>query len=383
MKFPTLAASLWASACLAIMTAPSAHADDLDSKIEASFAPMVAQYQIPGLVIGVTRNGVHHFYSTGLASRADKRPATPDTLFELGSMSKIFTVTLAALAVERGKITLNDTVAHHLCDDHCVIGSDLTLLDLATHHSGGLPLQVPENISNIGDLTRWLQSWHPPMPGARSYSNISIGLLGFISAKSLGLPYAQAVETILFPAFGLTHSWINVPERDMGAYAYGYDRETNAPIRVHPGVLADEAYGVKSTPRDMLKMLDVELGVGHPSEELRQAVELTQMGRYRTAFFTQDMIWETYPWPTPLKPMLLGNGYDFIMKPHPMTPIAAGRIENGPVIFNKTGSTNGFGGYIAMVPSEKIGVVMLANKNTPNEARVEATYKLIKALLAK
>nr|WP_198024362.1 serine hydrolase [Asaia astilbis] len=186
MKFPTLAASLWASACLAIMTAPSAHADDLDSKIEASFAPMVAQYQIPGLVIGVTRNGVHHFYSTGLASRADKRPATPDTLFELGSMSKIFTVTLAALAVERGKITLNDTVAHHLCDDHCVIGSDLTLLDLATHHSGGLPLQVPENISNIGDLTRWLQSWHPPMP-ARAATPISVSASSGSSRPNLSV----------------------------------------------------------------------------------------------------------------------------------------------------------------------------------------------------
>lgn len=52
------------------------------------------------------------------------------------------------------------------------------------------------------------------------------------------------------------------------------------------------------------------------------------------------------------------------------------------MILNKTGATNGFGGYIAMLPSEDIGVVVLANKNYPNEARVKATYSLIQALLA-
>jgi beta-lactamase class C len=52
------------------------------------------------------------------------------------------------------------------------------------------------------------------------------------------------------------------------------------------------------------------------------------------------------------------------------------------VILNKTGSTNGFGGYIAIVPSEDLGVVVLANRNYPNEARVRATYDLITHILA-
>lgn len=141
--------------CGLALTAP-ARADDVENKIKAAFAPLVSRYDVPGLVVGVTQNGVHHFYAVGLASRADHRPVTPDTLFELGSMSKIFNVTLAALAVERGKMRLSDTVAHHLCDDHCRIGHDLTLLDLATHHSGGLPLQVPDTITDVKELTKWL-----------------------------------------------------------------------------------------------------------------------------------------------------------------------------------------------------------------------------------
>lgn len=54
-----------------------------EAEAEAAFAPVIKQYKIPGVVVGVTRNGKHSFYATGLASRADNRPATPDTLFEL------------------------------------------------------------------------------------------------------------------------------------------------------------------------------------------------------------------------------------------------------------------------------------------------------------
>jgi beta-lactamase class C len=357
-----------------------ASAEGFDAKAHASFEPVVREYDIPGLVVGVTWNGIHEFYAVGLASRADKRPATPDTLFELGSMGKIFTVTLAALAEERGKLNLSDTLAHHVCDDACSIGDKLTLMDLATHHSGGLPLQVPDNVSTVDGLVTWLQDWRPAQPGTRSYSNVSIGMLGYITGKAMGTSYKQAVQDVLLPAFGLHHTWVDVPKSDMDQYAFGYDRKTNAPIRVRPGVLDAEAYGVKSSVRDMLNFLDVQLGHGTASDELRKAVERTHQGQYRTAFFTQDMIWEQYPWPTGLQTITSGNGYDFIMKSQPVERIGPPLPAQKNVILNKTGSTNGFGGYIAMVPSENIGVVVLANKNYPNEARVKATYSLIKAL---
>lgn len=357
-------------------------ADEFAEKARASFEPLVKEYDIPGLVVGVTRNGKHEFYAIGLASRADNRPVTPDTLFELGSISKIFTVTLAALAEERGRLDLGDTVAHHVCADACSIGDELTLMDLATHHSGGLPLQVPDGVSNVDGLVRWLEDWRPPRPGTRSYSNISIGMLGYIAGKAMGSDYEQTVRNVLFPAFGLHHTWIDVPESDMSRYAFGYDRKTNAPIRVSPGVLDKEAYGVKSNARDMLTVIDVELGQGKAPDELRKAVERTHEGQYRTAFFTQDMIWEQYSWPTDLRTMTSGNGYDFIMKPQPVEKISPSLPPQKNVILNKTGSTNGFGAYIAMVPSEGIGVVVLANKNYPNDARVKATYSLIRALLA-
>lgn len=346
----------------------------------AAFENAIRTYDIPGLIVGMTRNGEHSFYHTGLASREDQRPVTPDTLFELGSISKIFNVTLAALAEKRGRISLNASVGAYLPSLQGSPAGELTLMDLATHHSGGLPLQVPNDVEDVGQLLDWLGDWHPPEPGARSYSNISIGLLGHITSVVMGMSYADALQTDLFPALGLTNTWVDVPADAADSYAFGYDRKTNAPIRVTPGVLDDEAYGVKSSARDMLALLDVELGNVDVSTEMRDAVVRTQDGLFRTRLFTQGMIWESYLWPVDPDDMVEGNGNDFILNPQPMGDVNEARDQT--VILNKTGATNGFGGYIAMVPSEDLGIVVLANRNYPNEARVRATYDLITRVLA-
>lgn len=346
----------------------------------ASFEKAIADYDIPGLIVGVTRNGQHQFYHTGLASREEQQPVTPDTLFELGSISKIFNVTLAALADERGQISLDAPVSTYLAPLQGTPAGALTLMDLATHHSGGLPLQVPSEAENVDQLVEWLEDWQPSEPGARSYSNISIGLLGHITSNAMGMSYTDALQKDLLPALGLTNTWIDVSQDAAGSYAFGYDRKTNAPIRVTPGVLDDEAYGVKSSARDMLRLLDIELANAEVSAEIQDAVSRTQTGQFQTRLFTQAMIWEVYPWPVDQERLVDGNGYDFILKPQPMREVA--EISDVDVILNKTGSTNGFGGYIAMVPSKDLGIVVLANRNYPNEARVRATHDLITRILA-
>jgi beta-lactamase class C len=349
----------------------------------AAFVQVIEDYKIPGLVVGVTHNGMHRFYATGLASRTDKRPVNADTLFELGSISKVFNVTLAALAEQRGQLSLDDKAARFLCADSCSIGQDMTLMDLATHYSGGLPLQVPDQLADTGQLVDWLKEWTPPQPGTRSYSNISIGLLGHITAKAMGMSYTQAVQNVLLPGLGLTDTWIDVPPEEMDRYAFGYDRQTDQPIRVAPGVLDAEAYGIKSTAGDMLKLLDVELGLGKVHPQLAAAVRRTQEGQLRAARFTQDMIWEQYAWPSDIKAVTSANSYDYILNPQKADKIMPALPPRKDVILTKTGSTNGFGAYVAMLPGENLGVVVLANRNYPNEARITATDALIKTLLSK
>lgn len=347
-----------------------------------NFAPVIAEYDIPGLVVGITFRGQQHFYATGLAAREGEVAASPETIFELGSISKIFNATLAALAEQQGEIDLEAPVSDSLPDLKGSAFDGIRLVDLATHVTGGLPLQVPSGVQDVPALIDWLAHWQPPQPGTRSYSNVSIGLLGRITADAMGMPYAQAAEDILFPAMGLTSTFVKVPDTAISRYAYGYDRKTDAPIRVNPGVLADEAYGVKSTARDMVRLLDLELGRGDADPALVAALERTREGHAETAFYTQDMIWEQYSWPADKTAMEAGNGYDFILSPQPATTIAPPLPPQQDVILNKTGATNGFGGYVTLLPGQDLGIVVLANRNYPNEARVRATYNLIEDLLA-
>ncbi|KAG1479609.1 hypothetical protein G6F53_014244 [Rhizopus delemar] len=83
-------------------------------------------------------------------------------------------------------------------------------------------------------------------------------MLGVVAAKSLGEPFANAMEKTLFPKLGLSHTYIDVPAAALGDYAQGYNKQ-DAPVRVNPGVLAAEAYGVKTSARALLRFVEANL----------------------------------------------------------------------------------------------------------------------------
>ncbi len=98
---------------------------------------------------------------------------------------------------------------------------------------------------------------------------------------------------------------------------------------------------------------------------------------------TQDLIWEQYPRPVSLDTLVAGNGYGMILEPHTVKPVAPSSdaaARPAKVWINKTGSTNGFGGYVVMLPDRQVGLVMLANRNYPNAARVKTAYRILAGL---
>jgi len=130
----------------------------------------------------------------------------------------------------------------------------------------------------------------------------------------------------------------------------------------------------------MVRFLDAHLGNLVLDHEIAAALARKRVSAFDTAHYAQAMIWEGYPWPVDASALAAGNAPDMALKPRPITHRAA-KILEGAVYLNKTGSTNGFGSYIAMTPSERIGVVVLANRNIPNRARAETTLKLISQIL--
>lgn len=354
-------------------------------RIDAAAAALMREHGVPGLAIAITRNGQHEFLTYGVASRQTQAPVSPDTLFEVGSISKTYTATLATYAQGLGKLSLTDSPARFV---PALQGSEfakLNLIHLGTHTGGGFPLQVPDAVQDDAQLMAYLKAWTPQYPAGtqRTYANPSIGMLGVVAAKSLGQPFAQVMQQTLFPKLGLSDTYINVPAAKMADYAQGYNKQ-DAPVRVNPGVLADEAYGVKTSARDLIRFVDVNLGRAGDGEidaAVQRAALQTHTGYYRVGGMTQDLAWEQLPYPVSLAALQAANAGTMNSQSHPAVALMPPLAPRDDVWINKTGSTNGFGGYVAFVPARGVGVVILANKNYPNEARVRLAYLILEALV--
>lgn len=342
--------------------------------------PLMAHYQIPGMAVAVSVNGEAHYWHYGVASKATRTPVDENTLFEIGSLSKTFTATLAAYAHEEGKLDFCAPASHYLPELKGSALDGVSLLNLATHTSG-MPLFVPDTVKNTPQLMAWYRAWQPAQPvgSVRVYSNLGIGLLGMIAANALDKPFSELMEQGLLADFGMTHSYVNVPAAAMKDYAQGYNKD-DKPVRVTPGPLDAESYGLKSGSADLLRYLQIQLGEREVSPRWRAALDATHQGYYRSGEFTQGMMWEYYPWPSSPETLLAGNSSQRIMKGLSATVITPPQNAPQAAWYNKTGSTNGFSAYAVFIPEKRIALVMLANKWFPNDDRVKAAYQIVQEL---
>lgn len=376
-----LGTGLTAAALSACLAAPACHASDANAALRAivdqAVRPVIAKYDLPGVAVAVTVDGKAHFFNYGLASRENKTPVSENTLFELGSISKTFTATLAAYAQVTGKLSLDDHPGKYLPELKGSAIDKASVLNLGTYTAGGLPLQFPDEVPNDGMLAYFKQWKADAAPGTqRRYSNPSLGLFGHVAALATGSGFADAMEGRILPGLGLKHTYVRVPAGAMGDYAWGYD-EANKPGRMSPGPLAAETYGIRSSAADMIRYLQANIDPSRLESPLRRAVEGTHVGYFKTGGMVQGLGWEQYPYPVSLQDLEAGNSQTMIWEANPASALVPPQTPAPATLFNKTGSTSRFGAYAAFVPARKIGVVILANKNYPIPVRVKAAHMIL------
>ncbi|MCS0048819.1 class C beta-lactamase [Vibrio antiquarius] len=353
----------------------------LKSVVDECAKGLMNEYDIPGLAVAVTIDGKRYFYNYGFADESKGSLVTNDTIFELGSISKTFAATLTGYAQEKGKLNMDDKVKDYIPElENSVLGNT-KLVHVATYTAGGLPLQFPSEVTNDADMMQYYKTWKPEYEAGtkRKYSNPSIGLFGYIGALSMKSDYTEMMETVILPDLGMTNTFVDVPKDKLNNYAFGYSSE-GKPVRVNPGILDAQAYGIKSTSLDMLQYIEANMGQAQLNTDIENALERTHTKYFDTDTFTQAVGWEGYDYPVSLSQLLKGNSSDVILNAKPVQASESGTLGRD-VWYNKTGSTGGFGAYVAYVPSEKVGIVILANKNYPNAERVEAAYNIISSVV--
>lgn len=367
-------------ACLFPMAVPAVEdTSRVRAAVDAAILPLMSQHDIPGMAVGLILDGQPYIFTYGVASKETNVPVTEATLFEIGSVSKVFTATLAAYAQATGKLSLNDHPGKYLPQLKGAPIDQATLLHLGTYTVGGLPLQFPDEVTGEAAVMNYFRNWTPLAPPGtrREYSNVSPGLLGLVTASALNDDFAALMQSSVFRAFGMADSFIHVPDDKTADYAWGYRKDR--PVRVNKGPLDEEAYGVKTSVSDLIRFVQGNIDPGTLEPSMRRAVEATQIGYFRAGPSVQGLGWEKYPYPVSREWLLGGNAKEMLFDPQPAYRLTD-QTASGQYLFNKTGSTGGFATYVAFVPARKIGIVMLANRSYPIPNRVEAAWMILEQL---
>ena len=264
------------------------------AQIESMLEPRVGDHPGLGIVVGlIDPAGKRTIVSAGSAGTRPGRALDANTVFEIGSISKVFTSTLLADMVRRGEVSLDDPVAKLLPASVRVPardGRDITLLSLATHTSGlprmpdNLPMKDPENPYadyTVEQLYQFLGTCQLGRAVGESYeySNLGAGLLGHALALKLGTTYEAAlIERVLGPLAMKDTRIVLTPEMKartaVGHTVNGYET-ANWDLPALAG-----AGAIRSTVSDMLTFLAANLGAGPAA--LQADFEQTQVPRHDT-----------------------------------------------------------------------------------------------------
>lgn len=226
-----------------------------------------------GMVVGIVDESGTRTVSHGKFTHGDPHDVTEDSIFEIGSITKVFTSLLLMEMVDRGEVRLDNKVAEILGPDVRIPsrnGRSITLVDLATHTSGlpRIPANMqPANPANpFADYTREkLYDFLSTYSLSRDiglqfeYSNLGYGLLGLTLAKRLRMDYEQLLKLRVLDPLGMIGTGSTMTASIKANLVPGHTRELKPTMPWDSGVLAG-AGGLRSCVNELLKFLSAYLG---------------------------------------------------------------------------------------------------------------------------
>jgi serine-type D-Ala-D-Ala carboxypeptidase/endopeptidase len=300
-----------------------------------------------GMVACSFDSGSQKMVTYGRSGRADDRPLDGDTVFEIGSITKVFTALLLAEMVTSGEVSLDDPVAKYLPGNVKMPernGKQISLLDLATYRSG-LP-RIPEGIREDADnpyasytaeqLYAFLSGHTLKFdPGSHyEYSNLGFALLGHVLALKADTAYEDLLLSRICAPLGLTDTRISLNASMRDRLAQGHfsnlQKVSNWDFLVFAGTGA-----LRSTANDLVKFMNATCLAG-PGAPLQPAIELSIKMRQ----------------PTSVQNVKAGLGWFFVSS------------KGGEIIY-KEGMTGGYASFAGFSRSLRSGAVLLSNAANP------------------
>ncbi len=227
-----------------------------------------------GIVVGTIGPQGSKIYSYGKPAKDSSAILDGDTVYEIGSMTKVFTSLLLADMVQRGEVKLDDPVSKYLPDTVKVPernGRKITLLDLSTQ-SSGLP-RMPNNFKPKDPLNPYadytVEQMYAFVSGYEltrdigskyEYSNLGVGLLGHALALRAGMDYEKLVQTRILGPLKMSDTGITLTPEMRSHLAHGHTAALAPTPNWDLPTLAG-AGALRSSVNDMLKFLGDNIGL--------------------------------------------------------------------------------------------------------------------------
>jgi D-alanyl-D-alanine carboxypeptidase len=285
-----IAAALLASTSVAAAQTPAASAL---ARVDSLAAHEYAKDSAGSLTIGVvTASGLQWTKSYGYADVSAHRPAIRQTVYRIGSITKMFTGLMLQQLVAEGKIQLSDPVERYYPEIKEVRGYEklpkpTTVVELATMTSGLAREPEQEGPFWTGPVSTWDSTLHLALPHTNFdhapgppfvYSNIGYAILGATLGRAAGVPYVQWETQHILQPLGMQHSAFEIVPQIAADVARGYDilisGQASPAMSIREGI-AGRGYKVPNgalftTVDDLSKFLLLQLGLG-PADVVPQA----------------------------------------------------------------------------------------------------------------
>lgn len=298
--------------------------------------------QSPSIVVGVIDEKGQRIIHYSLMDETAP-PVNGDTLFEIGSISKVFTALALTQMAERKELRLDDPISKFLPQSVKVPtrkGKTISLLSLATHTSG-LP-RLPDNLDpkdvnnpyadyTIDQLYAFLSNYQlkRDIGTQYEYSNLGAGLLGHILSLKAGMSYETLIKSQIAQPLQMNDTSIQLTPKQQTRFAKGHN-SLGKPVPHWDIPTLAGAGALRSTTNDLLKFLAANLQL--TSTPLNATLQKTHVIQHSTE--------------TPEVKIAIGW--------HVLN-------RNGTEIIMHDGGTGGFRSFIGFVKQKRLGVVVLAN----------------------
>ena len=271
---------------LSILLIPEIQAMESE-EIHARINNAVSRGTVGAAVVGFYDQGDVTVFGFGQKNPGEAQKPDGETLFEIGSITKVFTAMLVQRLVEQGRLEWDDPISSYLSDfqfENESVGA-ITLRSLATH-SSGLP-RLPANISPTdslnpyadyvqSDLYAFLRSFNPDsLSREYAYSNLGFGLLGSIAADVAEMEYPTAVRDYIFEPLGMSRSFASHPQQMDSNRALGYSNGAVVPAWTFE-VLAG-AGAIVSSANDLMQL--IQANCEDDASDMHKAIVATQHAR--------------------------------------------------------------------------------------------------------